>query len=158
MPLWYTDGSPFAIGAAPYTYCPATDRESTLRIFVTVDLGGVVTSAFVDTGGIYLWCPPQLAIELGLDLDEGEPVGPILSARGRFEGILLRIPLTLVAEEGNSLVIEPTVFVPSLKPGDHLPEDFPCILGMQGCLERLRFAVDPSTDTFHFGGLAPADC
>ena len=157
MLLQFSDGSPFGIGAASYAYRPATDQESSPRIIVTVGLGDIITSAFVDTGGIYLLCPPHLADDLGLNLDEGEPVGPIRSARGRFEGVLLRLPLTLFAEEGHSLVIEPTVFVPRLKPGDELSEDFPCILGMQGCLERLRFAVDPNNDTFHFGELAPVD-
>ena len=157
MLLQFADGRHFATGAAPYAYRPATDREVSPRIIVSIRLGDIVTSAFVDTGGIYLWCPPHIAGDLGVDLEEGELVGPIRSARGQFEGILLRAPLTLFAEEGHSLVIEPTVFIPRLKPGEAWPEDFPCILGMQGCLERLRFAVDPNDDTFYFGELAPAD-
>jgi hypothetical protein len=27
----------------------------------------------------------------------------------------------------------------------------PCILGLYGCLERLRFAVDSHTEQFYFG-------
>jgi hypothetical protein len=157
MLLQFANGNPFAVGATPYAYRPATDRDASPRVIVTIRLGDILTSAFVDTGGVYLWCPPHLADDLGVNLEDGDPVGPIWSARGRFEGVLLRVPLILLAEEGHSLVIESTVFIPRLKLGEELPEDFPLVLGMQGCLERLRFAVDPNDDTFYFGDLAQAD-
>lgn len=157
MLLQFADGSNFATGAAPYAYRPATDREVSPRVIITIKLGDIVTTAFVDTGGVYLWCPPHIANDLGVDLEQGDRVGPIVSARGAVEGVLVRVPMTLFAEEGHSLVIEPTIFVPLMKQGAEWPDDFPCILGMQGCLERLRFAVDPNDDTFYFGELAPAD-
>jgi len=157
MLLQFADGNPFATGAAPYTYRPATDREVSPRLVVTIGLGDIITTAFVDTGGVYLWCPPHIANDLGVNVEDGDRIGPIISARGVFEGVLLRVPLTLFAEEGHSLIIEPTAFIPRLRPGEEWPENLPCILGMQGCLERLRFAVDPNDDTFYFGELAPAD-
>ncbi len=65
-------------------------------------------------------------------------------------GRLHRVNLTLFAEEGESFTLEATAFVPN--PGDEeIWEDIPCILGLFGCLERARFAVDPSTETFYFG-------
>jgi len=157
MLLRFADGTLFATGAAPYAYRPVTARESAPRVVLTVRLGEIETSAFLDTGGVYLLCVPELALRLGLDPQDGIPTPPLQLGRGRFDGVLHRVRLTLVAADGDDLSIEPTVFVPRLKPGEAWPEDFPCILGMQGCLERLRFAVDPNDDTFYFGELAPAD-
>ena len=157
MLLQFADGALFATGAAPYAYRPVTTGRAPHVWSLTVRLGEIETSAFLDTGGVYLPCSPELARRLGLDPPDGIPTPPVQSGRGRFEGILHRVSLTFIAADGDDLVIEPTVFIPRLKPGEEWPEDFPCILGMQGCLERLRFAVDPNDDTFYFGELAPAD-
>lgn len=157
MLLRFTDGEPFATGAAPYVYRPVTDRESSPRVILDVRLGKIETSAFLDTGGVYLFCSPELVPSLDLDPRDGIPTQPLQLGRGRYEGVLHRIRLTIIAEEGDDLSIEPTVFIPRLEPGQEWPDEFPCILGMQGCLERLRFAIDPNDDTFYFGDLAQAD-
>ncbi len=157
MLLRFADGTLFATGAAPYAYRPVTARESAPRVVLTVRLGDIETSAFLDTGGVYLLCAPPLARRLGLNPQDGIPTPPLQLGRGRFDGALHRIGLTFIAADGDDLSIESTVFVPLLKLGEQWPEDFPCILGMQGCLERLRFAVDPNDDTFYFGELAPTD-
>ena len=38
---------------------------------------------------------------------------------------------------------------------ENVPE-LPSILGLHSCLERVRFAFDPATDTFYFGPASPA--
>jgi hypothetical protein len=157
MLLQFTGGTLFATGAAPYAYLPVTARESAPRVILSIRLGEIETSAFLDTGGVYLLCAPQLARRLGLDPQDGIPAPPLQLGRGRFEGALHRVGLTFIAAYGEDLSIESTIFVPHAKPGEQWPEDFPCILGMQGCLERLRFAVDPGNDTFYFGDLTQAD-
>jgi|GEM_PF-409114 len=157
MLLQFTGGTLFATDAAPYAYLPVTARESAPRVILSIRLGEIETSAFVDTGGVYLLCAPQLAYRLGLNPQDGIPVPPLQWGRGRFDGALHRVNLTFIAADGDDLSIESTMFVPLLKAEEQWPEDFPCILGMQGCLERLRFAVDPSDDTFYFGELAQAD-
>jgi hypothetical protein len=157
MLLRFTDGALFATGAAPYAYRPVTTGESAPRVVLTVRLGQIETSAFLDTGGVYLLCSPELAVRLDLDPQDGMLTPPLDFGRGRFEGVLHRVHLTFVAADGDDLSTESTVFIPRLKPGEEWPEDFPCILGMQGCLERLRFAVDPYDDTFYFGELSQAD-
>ncbi len=157
MLLGFTDGTLFATGAAPYAYRPVTAWESAPRVILTIRLEGVETSAFLDTGGVYLLCAPQLARRLGLDPLDGIPAPPLQLGRGRLEGALHRVGLTFIAVDGEDLSIESTMFVPHVRPGEQWPEDFPCVLGMQGCLERLRFAVDPTDDTFYFGELAHAD-
>lgn len=65
--------------------------------------------------------------------------------------MLQRLPITLPAVEGQGITIDATAFIPA--PEVEWNEDLPCILGMQGCLENLRFAVDPNDDTFYFGTL-----
>lgn len=153
MLLRFDNGDPYATGATPYGYGPATNQEITPRIIITVSINDFKTSAFVDTGGIFI-ITPEVALHLGLDAKTGIST-PNLGWRGSsLPGVLHRVSLTLQADEGHPLTIEATAFVPQLSPYDSWPGDFPCILGMSGCLERLRFAVDPFTDTFYFGELS----
>ncbi|MEZ4714401.1 MAG: hypothetical protein R3A44_44885 [Caldilineaceae bacterium] len=49
--------------------------------------------------------------------------------------------------------VEVTAFIPQLRPEDEWPIEFPCIAGMSGCFERLRFAVDPLDERIYFGDL-----
>ena len=57
-----------------------------------------------------------------------------------------RIPVRFAAEEGNSLEVEATWF---------LSEDWigPPVIGWKGCLERIRFALDPAEEPFYFADL-----
>jgi hypothetical protein len=52
--------------------------------------------------------------------------------------------LTILADDGESLEVQATVFV---------SRDWPAgtFLGYSGFLERIRFAVDPQQNDFHFG-------
>jgi hypothetical protein len=62
------------------------------------------------------------------------------------------VPVTLVATGGESLTFEATAFLPETETqGDWA---LPSFLGWQGCLERIRFAVDPAEEVFYFGALA----
>ena len=149
MLLQFENGETFATGSTPYLYHPGSEYESTPRIILSVRLERIDTPAFVDTGGIYVLCSPEVAQAIPLRQGEGIPTGNLRTARGNFIGELHRVPLTLLPLEGEKLTIEATVFVPQADLG--WPEGLPCILGMSGCLERLRFAIDPSTDTFYFG-------
>ncbi len=152
MPLYFADNMPYAIGAAPYTYAPVTARETTPRIILTVRINDFETQAFVDTGGMMI-ISPEIATHLGLDLTDADPAPNFLWRRDTLSGVYTRVALTLLADIGYSLDIETMAFVPKLTPNQAWPEDFPCILGMWGCLERLRFAVDPTDETFYFGEL-----
>jgi hypothetical protein len=50
--------------------------------------------------------------------------------------------------------IDSTAFVPDASYED-VPE-LPSILRLHGCLDRVRFACDPHTDTFYFGPVSLA--
>ena len=154
MLLKFEDGRSFAQGACGYRYCPATTREATPRIIVQVQIGDINTPAIVDTGGVYFICEPQIAELIDLDPAEALETDEVNIRGTKCSGALHRVSLTLQAQEGQSIELEVTVFVPSLQP--HHEWDLPSFMGLSGCLERLRFAVDPVTDTFYFGALQEA--
>jgi hypothetical protein len=154
MLLQFANREPFATSAASYKYETVTGHDESLRVILRVSIGEFRTSAFIDTGGVYLLCSPEVAQHIQLDSNLALPAPPLLWRNNRLAGTLHRIPLTFFAHQGNSLTIEATAFVPHLSLGQVWPSEFPCILGMNSCLERLRFAVDPFNDTFYFGELA----
>ncbi|GAB4431459.1 MAG: hypothetical protein Fur0044_29050 [Anaerolineae bacterium] len=57
--------------------------------------------------------------------------------------------LSLQAETGDGVEVEATVFVPTLAPNDTWPH--PNFIGLDGFLTRIRFAIDPTENTFYFG-------
>lgn len=151
--LQFASGKPFATGAAAYLYQPVSLWETAHRIILNVRIGEFPTQAYLDTGAVYFVCAPEIAGLLGL-----QPADQLASEqlvfRGRlYQGGLYRIPLTIVAGQGDSLEIEVTAFVPQLHPDDEWPIEFPCIAGMSGCFERLRFAIDPLDEIIYFGDL-----
>lgn len=150
MSLCFSDGRQFSRGSCPYDHRPATDQEMSPRIMIQVEISGLSTYAMVDTGGVYLICHPEFANLLDLhDADALEEQTLLIPRYGQVKGTLYRIPLKLLAAEGNSHKIMVTAFVPQ-PTGGYAPP-FPPVMGLQCCLERLRFAVDPYDDTFYFG-------
>lgn len=151
--LRFYNGKPFGGGAASYLYQPISEREEAPRILLSVAIGTLTLSAFVDTGGVYFLCPPQVARRLHIYPEDGFDFQRLLFRGVSHPGSLHRLPLTLIAHQGQLVTIDVTAFVPHIVPTVEWPDAFPCILGMSGCLERLRFAIDPETDTFYFGAL-----
>ena len=154
MLLQYTNGKQFAVGAAPYESRPASNTDSSLRVALAVVIDKLPTYAMLDTGGVYLLCSPEVAASLSIDPADGIPATPILWRGIKITGRLQRLPVTLLASEGESLEIDATAFVTQLNSDQEGIADFPCILGLQGCLEFIRLALDPGTDTFYFGDIA----
>lgn len=147
--LCFVDGRPFSQGACTFSYRPVTEQDTTPRIVVGVQIEGLYTETAVDTGGVYLVCDPEIADLLKLDPSSGLGTHKLQIRGFKVRGTLHRVSLTLLAQEGQSLELEVTVFVPCLQPNQLW--DLPPFMGLTGCLERLRFAVDPTTDTFYFG-------
>jgi hypothetical protein len=150
--LQFSTGQAFTTGAITYTYRPVTERETSPRIFLQVSIEGIDTAAFLDTGAPFVVCKPEIAEVLGLDPASGEPLGNFRLRDSHLNGHLHRMNVTLLAEQGDPLSVEATVFVPDPKSNQEWG-NFPTILGMGGFLERIRFAVDPSQDQFYFGAL-----
>ena len=153
MLLIWENGEPFTIGATPYIYQGVASDDSSPRVIIPVSIGDQRVSAFVDTGGVFLLFSPQIAASLQLDPKNAAPTPRLLSRGTWIKGALHRVSLTLLAIEGDSLTIEATAFVPQELPADW-SDDFACVLGMKGCLDRVRFAIDPGQDIFYFGELA----
>ncbi|MCE7989371.1 MAG: hypothetical protein DYG89_50100 [Caldilinea sp. CFX5] len=153
MLLQFATGEPFATGVAPYVYQPVSSRETAHRVILNVQIGSFPTQAYLDTGAVYFVCAPEIAKVLDLrptDKLEDER----LVFRGRvYQGGLYRLPLTFAAGYGESLEVEVTAFIPQLHPEDEWPIEFPCIAGMSGCMERVRFALDPLDENIYFGHL-----
>ena len=145
--LYLENGDSFAQGACRFIRSDITEHGGLDRIRLFVQLEEIQTRVALDTGGAYLICPPEIAEALELDpayrLDRVE-----LSIRGQpTQGDLHKVYLHLLADEGqgHSLQVEVTAFVPEHDRG------VPTYMGLKGCLENIRFAVDPATDTFYFG-------
>jgi hypothetical protein len=106
----------------------------------------------VDTGGAYFVCDPMTANLMQLSHRESIGTNDLIIRGYRYRGDLYRTRIQFVASKGESFDLDVTAFVPRLPPGDEW--HFPSFLGLQGCLEFIRFAVDPATNTFFFGPLA----
>ncbi len=97
--------------------------------------------AILDTGAelsvvshtIYQWFFYKNLVALGSPVDQVT----LHSRLGTFTGNLYRVGITLTAHWGQPLTIEGTFLFCEEWTG-------PTVLGFHGCLERLRFAIDPN--------------
>lgn len=149
--LVFPDQQPFATGRMEYVYGPVTEQGKDNRLLLRVELEDLSLLAVVDTGAPYVVLEPNLASQLQFDPDHAIE-NTKLKIRGiEYLGYLYRANLLFVASQGESLNIEVTLFVPDTE--EQHWGDLPSFLGMTGCLERLRFAVDPNEDVFYFGAI-----
>jgi predicted aspartyl protease len=144
-----SSGEVFSTGAATLRAWPAIDGERLSRVRLQVAIAGIVANAVIDTGGAYLVVDPQLARKSRLHPPVHED--RIVIRGFVYRGMVHRVPVTLIADAGESLQFEATAFVPELDEGEHWP--LPSYLGWQGCLERIRLALDPGTERVYFGAL-----
>jgi len=69
----------------------------------------------------------------------------VISTRlGVFSGVADRMPVVFEGVRGEALEVDATWLIVEDWPG-------PMVLGWRACLERLRFALDPLDNWFHFG-------
>jgi hypothetical protein len=99
--------------------------------------------AQVDTAAAYSMLELELAEQLGVLDGDGEPA-TVSTRTGTIKGRLERIPVSLVAEEGESLELEATFLVSR----EWRAKTF---LGYTGFLDRIRIALDPPANLFYFG-------
>lgn len=110
----------------------------------------MIVHAIVDTGAPWCVIDPAIARQVGAVAHADYEPDEKLMIRGMlYKGRLLRMGISLEAEQGHSLNIGATVFVPMLRPGDTWPH--PNFIGLDGFLSRIRFAIDPAENTFYFG-------
>lgn len=137
----------FACGRSTFRDSLKDVPEPTAKIFVKVCLNGHFRSsvyAQVDTGAAWSVLDPTVAANFGFLDRPGEPM--ILSSRiGRRKGVLVRVPIRFLADDGEPFDTEGTFFV---------CPDWPAglnFLGYSGLLDSIRFALDPQANHFYFG-------
>jgi hypothetical protein len=138
-------GSVFVSGRARFLDHDTTAQESTAKIFVKIepaDLGFSIL-AQLDTGAAWSILRPDVASEIDFSDDLDQSV-TLRTRFGPIPGQLKRTPITILADDGDSLTIDATVFVsPDWQGGN--------FLGYSGFLEKIRFAIAPEENTFYFG-------
>lgn len=139
------DGQRFTSGRSSFFDQHPKFLEPTAKVFVKVAFSGLSRPllAQLDTGAAFSTLEVEVAEELGLFDLRGQTAR--LSTRlGSIGGHLIRLPLSLRADEGDSLHIEATFFVSR----DWRGATF---LGYIGLLDRLRIALDSPSNLFYFG-------
>jgi hypothetical protein len=150
MTLLFNDHTAFAHGAVKYAYRPATENDRTNRIIIPVEIESIQTYAVVDTGAPYVVCAPEIVLPLGLGV-ASRLSSTVLQIRGmEVRGDLYRLTLKLIAEQGESIDVEATVFVPGV---NEWPANLPSFIGLNECMDRIRIAIDPAEEMFYFGSL-----
>ena len=146
--LRHDDGTIFACSQTSYTDQIGEHPES--RIYVLVQFDTLPkTFAVLDTGAPWSILNEEQAKELNPNYKD-EAIGTRkLNIRGeKTEGVLIRLPVTICAEQGVDIVIEGTVFVPQNE------RDLPNFIGLDGFLNRIKFAINPQSNVFYFGPIA----
>jgi hypothetical protein len=153
MLLNFDNDDPFATGMSAYRYITLPGGDDTLRILIQVEVDDDLKEAVLDTGGQYFFCTQELAKSIAASPEES--LGDrTINLKGRdVHGTLCRIDITFMSDEGDPLRLQVTAFLPD-KDQDFGPAFLPySYLGLHGCMERLRFGIDPSQnqDRFYFG-------
>jgi len=141
------DGTEFSSGRSIYSDRASGSEEVTAKIFVKIGVEALDGPIFaqLDTGAAWSILDAEVAGAMSLLGGDGEPTR-LRTKDGPFEGKLERVSLEIVADEGDALRIDTTVWVcPDWRGGT--------FLGYTGLLDRIRFAVDPSENSFHFGAM-----
>jgi len=102
--------------------------------------------ALLDTGGHFCILSREVAKSIRGQLDDPFDSTELRTARGLIQGELHRHTIELIGESGQALDVQATVFVSP----DWIGTSF---LGYSGVLERVRFCIDPGSNSFYFGSL-----
>jgi len=139
-------GVPFSSGRATFTDKLPTATGSA-RVYVKVAVGGMDDTflAMLDSGAEWSVIDPEIAEASGLTAQDGEAT-TLRYQGGRAPGKLVHATISVIADEGESLNIEGTVFVPTGEwpTGRHF-------LGYHGFLENIRIGLAPQTNDLYFG-------
>ena len=107
----------------------------------------------MDTGAMWCILDPALVHQMGLsDANSYEPETKLVIRGIPHDGRLMRTGIGLRDEYGeNDLEVDATVFVPTLASAETWSH--PTFVGLDGFLNRIRYAVDPLENAFYFGPL-----
>ena len=139
------NGKEFASGVATYfEEDPSLEsKQTSIHVSVVIE-GDMELSIFARVDPATPWVILNSEINEQIGLRASSTKISLRTAVGVMRGSLERLPIRLVAEQGDPLEIDATVFVCD----EWQRENF---LGYSGFLERIRFAVDPTSKKFYFG-------
>ena len=141
------NGTSFSTGRSRFNDRAEGSDSPTAKIFVKIEPHsfGLPILAQLDTGAAWSILDIEVAMELSLLNGGGQPI-EISTRKGLISGWLERTQIDILADEGATLSVQATVFVsPHWRWGN--------FIGYCGLLERVRFAVDPSDNSFYFGSM-----
>jgi hypothetical protein len=142
-----TDGSLFAASRASYLDAAPgqlTRRDAKVYVRIAVGSPGFTTTAMLDTGSTYSVLDADVAGEWGAFDEADAPAVELATRHGLLRGQLVRRQVWLLADEGESLEVDATFWVsPQWRHGH--------FLGYAGFLQRIRFALEPLTNSLYFG-------
>lgn len=131
-------------GAASYDFRLEVDgHELLVSIRVTVEGLPGSRRALLDTGCPWCILPGALVALVGSEPIPGDPRMEMSTRLGRFRGWLDRLRLSFAADYGEPVEIEASWFICPDWPG-------PMVVGWQGGLERIHFALDTTNELFYF--------
>lgn len=142
--MLFRDGGLFCGGRSRFLDNTPGGSEGTAKVYVKIvpEALGDVLVAQLDTGAA--WSVLDADVADAMSLLNGDGVPARLSRGWEFDGRLHRIWIDLLADEGDSFGFEATVWVsPEWRRGN--------FLGYEGFSNRIRFAIDPSDNSFYFG-------
>ena len=142
----------FAQGATDYI--DYYEEETTDRIVINIYLADYPESIpmIVDTGAPWCILSPSIFQDVANYAEPIHMLNTPLSIRGiRYNGWMYRLPMHFEAAIGEPQDVTATVFVPTLSPNEEWHH--PNFIGLDGFLNRIRFAVDPASNLFYFGEL-----
>jgi hypothetical protein len=147
------DGSRTPWATSSTRYRIATEHEgSQLTVAVPCRLAGLPfeVQALLDTGAAWSIIGGDLADLLVARLGASGQTMILATRLGRIRGVLQELDVVLVADRGDNLIVSASMLVAPGWMG-------PVVLGYQGFLERIRFALDPGVGPgdawFFFGGV-----
>ena len=135
----------FATGITTYYEEGPTRNSPQSSPYLNISFPGTLPNpvlALVDTGSPWVVLNSELNDQLGLSAQSTEY--KLHTRFGLMTGSIERQAITLLAEEGTTLVVDATLFVCN-------EWTYTNILGYIGFLQRIRFAFDPELRRFYFG-------
>ena len=138
----------YSTGRAAFFDSHPTHSGPTARIYIQVAIQGLEFPflALLDTGASWSVVDREIAEAAGLLDAEGDDI-KVSHRFGTTSGKLVKATMELLAEEGDSLTVQATVFVPD----ENLPPPVNFI-GYSGFLESIRLGLDPQKNDVYFGG------
>jgi hypothetical protein len=144
------DGRPYTSNWSDYAdFLPSRQpRRGDPKVYVPMAVGqaSLRMLAMVDTRATYSVVDASVAAFLGAFEDADVPEATLSTRYGKLTGRLVRRDVWILPAEGAALHLEATLWA--------CPEwSFGHVIGYSGLLDRLRFAIDPGRNHFHFGPL-----